>query len=90
MRSFRLSRALAPVALAALVTACAHDQTNTANAPASSTSATNQTTTTTTYWVDSSAGEWRVHRADGGPGYDFSYRFVRYDKSPTADQSSCR
>lgn len=46
--------------------------------------------TTTSYWVDSSAGEWRVHRTDGGPNYDFQYRFVRYDRSPVADQSACQ
>jgi hypothetical protein len=31
-----------------------------------------------------------VRRTDGGPNYDFQYRFVRYDRSPVADQSACQ
>lgn len=42
------------------------------------------------YYVDSSNGEWRVYRVDGGPHYDVSYRFVQYDRSPLSLQTPCQ
>lgn len=42
------------------------------------------------YWIDSSAGEWRVHRTDGGPHYDVSYRFVQFDRSPLSLRTTCQ
>jgi hypothetical protein len=42
------------------------------------------------YYVDTHDGEWRVYRVDGGPHYDVSYRFVQYDRSPLAVQTSCQ
>jgi hypothetical protein len=42
------------------------------------------------YYIDSHSGEWRVYRVDGGPRYDVSYRFVRYDRSPLAAETACQ
>lgn len=42
------------------------------------------------YYVDGSSGQWRVSRVDGGPHYDFSYRFVRFDKSPLGNEAACQ
>lgn len=42
------------------------------------------------YYVDSHEGEWRVYRVDGGPGYDVSYRFVQYDRSPLGVATACQ
>jgi hypothetical protein len=42
------------------------------------------------FYVDSSNGEWRVYRVDGGLNYDFSYRFVQYDRSPMATPTACQ
>jgi hypothetical protein len=42
------------------------------------------------YYIDSHSGEWRVYRVDGGPHYDVSYRFVRYDRSPMAAETACQ
>lgn len=45
---------------------------------------------TEAYYVDTTAGEWRVYRVDGGSHFDVSYHFVQYDRSPLVNAESCK
>jgi hypothetical protein len=45
---------------------------------------------TDAYYVDTTAGEWRVYRVDGGTHFDVSYHFVQYDRSPLVNGETCK